>query len=132
MEEGDLPGALPWLVEVLRLDGDDTARAEPHRIRLAAMLAQCPKPARVWFFDQQVTHAEFRPDGQAILTASADGKATVWDVATGDAPRAQPAPRWCRVRCLLQPRRSDRGHLLDRGRDPRLEGSDQIAAEISF
>jgi hypothetical protein len=38
MDEGDVLGALPWLVEALRLDQDNPERAALHRRRLGAVL----------------------------------------------------------------------------------------------
>ena len=61
MDDGDLAGSLPWFVEALRLDAGDPARAEIHRIRLAAILAQCPKPARIWFTDQPFAWPRVQP-----------------------------------------------------------------------
>ncbi len=83
VEEGNLLGALPWLAEALRLDHRDRAREEAHRIRLAAVLRQCPKLARAWFHDGPVNDAAFSPDGRRVVTASADSTARVWDTAMG-------------------------------------------------
>jgi WD40 repeat protein len=83
IEEGDLLGSLPWLVEALRLQENDPERAEMHRVRLAAVLQQCPRLAQLWVHDGPVRHAEFSPDGRRVVTASADGTARVWNVADG-------------------------------------------------
>src|SRR5439155_9896812 len=64
MEEGDLLRSLPWFAEALRLGQGDPARAENHRIRLGAVLQQCPKLTQVWFHEGPVSHAEFSPDGR--------------------------------------------------------------------
>ena len=82
MNGGDLAGSLPYFVEALRLDGADPKRAEAHRLRLGILLAQCPKPAKIWFHDQPIDKALFRPDGRAVAIATSDGAITVrnWDI----------------------------------------------------
>jgi WD40 repeat protein/tetratricopeptide (TPR) repeat protein len=84
-EEGDLSGALLSLTEALRRD---PRREETHRLRLAMVLRQCPRPVRVWFHQDGVSHVEFSRDGRYLVTASKDGTARVWDVAA-DAPVAE-------------------------------------------
>ena len=83
MNDGDLAGSLPYFVEALRLDEKDAARAEDHRVRLGMVLAQCPKPARIWFHDQQLGAVLLRPDGRAVAIALRDGTVTVRGVDTG-------------------------------------------------
>src|SRR5207249_7550320 len=101
LDEGDLLGALPWLTEALHLDpltlpsppaagGEGRVRgegpaAEAHRTRLAAVLAQAPRLAQMWYHEQEVEHAAFSPDGRRVVTASKDHTARVWDAATGAA-----------------------------------------------
>jgi WD40 repeat protein len=84
LDDGDLFGALPWLTGALTLDQGDPARAERHRTRIAAVLAQTPRLVHVWKHDHEVRHAAFSPDGRRVVTASRDGTARVWDVATGE------------------------------------------------
>ena len=83
MEENDLFGALPWLVEAFRLDAHDPERAAMHRLRIGSVLQRCPKLEQFWRHEGEVTHAEFSHDGQRALTVSADGTARLWDVETG-------------------------------------------------
>src|SRR5439155_510074 len=83
LDEGDLFGALPWLTEALHLDKGEGPRAEAHRTRLAAVLAQAPRLAQMWYHEQEVEHAAFSPDGRRVVTASKDHTAQVWDAATG-------------------------------------------------
>ncbi len=83
LEEGDLPGSLVWFAEALKLDRGDPRREEVHRVRLAAILRQCPKLVQVWPHDQAVDHAEFSPDGRRVVTVSGN-TARVWDTATGE------------------------------------------------
>src|SRR5262249_46728600 len=44
----------------------------------------CPRTVQLWSFDKKVNQARLSPDGKQVLTASADGTATLWDVATGE------------------------------------------------
>src|SRR5207237_1297346 len=84
LDEGDLFGALPWLTEALHLDKAEGPRAEAHRTRLAAVLAQAPRLAQMWHHEQEVEHAAFSPDGNRVVTASMDHTARAWDAATGE------------------------------------------------
>jgi WD40 repeat protein/serine/threonine protein kinase len=83
MDDGDIYGALPWIVEGLRLVQGQNARAEMHRFRSAAVLQHRPKFIHVWFHAGIVFSASFSPNGRLVVTASADGKARVWDATTG-------------------------------------------------
>jgi WD40 repeat protein/serine/threonine protein kinase len=82
MGDGDYHGALPWIVECLRLARGDAAREELHRYRLAAVLRYGPRCAHSWFHSGPVRCAEFSPDGLRVVTASDDHAAHVWDIAT--------------------------------------------------
>jgi hypothetical protein len=73
MNEGDLPGAAVLFAEALQLDQGDPVREEPHRIRLATVLRQCPRPVQVWSHGERVLSAEFSPDGKLVVTASGQG-----------------------------------------------------------
>src|SRR5207249_1972680 len=72
VDEGDLPGALPWFVEALALEEGKGAREAVQRMRLAAVLQQCPRPVQVLPHAGAVRHAAFSPDGRWIVTASGD------------------------------------------------------------
>jgi WD40 repeat protein len=91
LEQGDLLGSLPWFVEALKTDQNDPARAENHRVRLRAVLQQCP---RAQFFGQDglIARAKLSPDGSRVATITilqfAAGKQSrpetrVWDIRTG-------------------------------------------------
>jgi WD40 repeat protein len=99
-EEGDLPAALPWLVEALALDAGDPEREEMHRVRIGALLRQAPRLEQVWGHEGEIAVAEFSPDGRRVVTAggTADGLAGVvhlCDATTGEAalpPLSQERP----------------------------------------
>ena len=84
MDEGDLFGALPWLAEAVKLEAGRPGAAV-QRLRLAAVLQQCPKPVQVWFHQGPINDAAFNAAGSRVVTASADGTARVWDAMTGQA-----------------------------------------------
>src|SRR5262249_13755999 len=67
-DSGDLLAALSWFVEALALDEGDKEREEIHRIRIGALLRQCPRLARVFFHDGPVYAAVISPDGRRLLT----------------------------------------------------------------
>lgn len=81
-DEGDPSGALPFLVEALRLEEERT-REESHRLRLGFILRTVPKPIRMWFHEGQV-EAAFNPSQTAVVTAGTDGTARIWSVSTGE------------------------------------------------
>jgi eukaryotic-like serine/threonine-protein kinase len=80
---GDLFGALLWYAEALRLDAGDPRREEPHRIRIASVLRQCPKLLNVFTHGKMMYRAKFSPDGSKVLTTSDDHTARLWDATTG-------------------------------------------------
>jgi hypothetical protein len=47
-DQGDLFGALPFFVEAMRLDQGGEAPDQRHRLRLAAVLRQCPRLVHLW------------------------------------------------------------------------------------
>jgi WD40 repeat protein/tRNA A-37 threonylcarbamoyl transferase component Bud32 len=89
VDDHDLIGAVPWFVRALQLEqqqkDSSPAREEMHRVRLAAILHQCPKTVQLWFHKGRVTSADFSPDGRMVVTACADGCARRWNADTGDA-----------------------------------------------
>jgi WD40 repeat protein len=82
-DEGNLFGALIWLAEALRLENGDPPQEEVHRVRLAAVLRQCPRLTRLWLHQGPVHHVAVSPDGRYAVTAG-DRTARVWDLATGE------------------------------------------------
>jgi WD40 repeat protein len=88
---GDLFAALPWFVEALALDEGDADREAVHRLRIAALLRQCPRLEHVLAFDEQIADLALSADGRRLLvvTGGGDYHARVWDLDTG-APAGPP------------------------------------------
>jgi WD40 repeat protein/serine/threonine protein kinase len=98
LEAGDYVSALPWLGEALRLD---SARgsvngianslpltdpgADSHRMRLHAVLQECPQLTQLWFHDNFAEFAAFSPEGDRVVTCGYDRTARIWDTRTGQA-----------------------------------------------
>src|SRR5262249_15461931 len=70
VEQGDLLGALPRFAEALRLDPDDAARAETHRLRLAATLRRSPRLVALWAAEAGWGRATFDPAGRLVASAN--------------------------------------------------------------
>jgi WD40 repeat protein len=83
VEGGDLIGSLPWFAEGLGLCEKAGQSEEAPRVRLAAVLARCPRIVDLWLEGDVVNSSEFSPDGRRVVTARKDGRCTVWDVQTG-------------------------------------------------
>jgi WD40 repeat protein len=89
LEQGDLLGSLPWLVEALKIEQDNPEREELQRSRLRAILQQCPRVQAL--HHEGLTSALFSPDGRRVLTASTrqvgderrEGEMRIWDADTG-------------------------------------------------
>jgi WD40 repeat protein len=97
LDAGDWGTALIWFTEALRLEQDNPSRQAMHRLRIGAVLGQCPRPIHLWFHDGPVWHAEFSPDGQCVLTVSEDHTARLWHTRTGEAltrPLHHPQAVW--------------------------------------
>jgi WD40 repeat protein len=83
MEDGDLSGSLVWFAEALRLAHREKMPEETHRLRLAAVLAQCPRPVQVWNHEKKLNAVQLAADGKRLLTAGVDGEVVIWDTAGG-------------------------------------------------
>jgi WD40 repeat protein/tetratricopeptide (TPR) repeat protein len=83
MENGDLSASLLWFVEALRLAEKEKLPTQTHRLRLAAVLSQCPRPVQVWLHDKTLNVVQLSSDGKRVLTAGANGAVEVWESATG-------------------------------------------------
>jgi serine/threonine protein kinase/WD40 repeat protein len=87
--EGDPMGALPGLVEALRLE-EEQDRRDLHRLRIGMTLANTPALVRV-IAEPGIRAAVWRPDGLAIATGTQEGRARVWSLTTGE-PLSPPLP----------------------------------------
>ncbi|MEO8427467.1 MAG: serine/threonine-protein kinase, partial [Verrucomicrobiota bacterium] len=83
LEAGDHFTALPWLAEALRLEGGVLARETSHRMRLHAVLRQCPQLTQLWLHEDFAAFAAFSPEGERVVTCGYDGVARIWDIRTG-------------------------------------------------
>jgi hypothetical protein len=83
LDGGDWFGALPWLVEALKVDPPDAHRERMHRLRLGTILEQCPRLLQVLPHEGEVHHVEFSPDGRFLLTSCYDRAARIWEVGSG-------------------------------------------------
>jgi WD40 repeat protein len=85
MDDQDLMGAVPKLVEALGLiQGQPDDVKERHRLRLGAVLAQCPKPIQVFHDERMIVYTELSPDGRLVSMAGREGGIKLWDVGTGE------------------------------------------------
>lgn len=84
LDGGDAFGALLWYGEALHLDQGDTAREEPHRIRLATLLRRSPKLVQVWFGHDASLPPAISADGRRVILFNGNA-ARVWDVGSGKA-----------------------------------------------
>ncbi len=73
IKEGNLAASLPWLVETLKQEAGDPARATIQRLRIGSILRAAPRPLRIWSARKPVETVAFSPDGLRVLMAGADG-----------------------------------------------------------
>ncbi len=83
LEEGDLHRALPWFVEAYKTDYEHTENAPLHRLRLASVLQQSPRPTLIVAQPGSVAAVAFSPDGRFILSSTKNGHTSVWESAKG-------------------------------------------------
>jgi eukaryotic-like serine/threonine-protein kinase len=98
-EQNELEVGLLWIERCLADSEKGGVRdwARLARASLAAWGPEVPRLNGVFSHDGEVALAIFSPDGQTILTASADRTARLWDAATGQ-PRSKPLGHDQRIR----------------------------------
>jgi eukaryotic-like serine/threonine-protein kinase len=94
VDEGDLPGSLPWLVAALALEDAGPEQIETHRRRIGAVLAQCPRLIGLWP-SEKGSLAVLSPDGRSVA-GEAGAVARIWSTVTGE-PLTPPLPHAKRV-----------------------------------
>jgi WD40 repeat protein/tetratricopeptide (TPR) repeat protein len=83
MDKGDLSTSLLWFAEALRLAHKEKLPEETHRLRLAAVLARCPRPVQVWSHDKKVIAVQLSADGKRVMALCGDQALRVWETASG-------------------------------------------------
>jgi len=84
MQGGDYFNSLLWFAQALSLDQGIPAREEVHQMRLAAVLAQCPRLVQVISHDgRPITTAAFSPTDDRVATIGSDRTARVWGIPSG-------------------------------------------------
>jgi WD40 repeat protein len=84
IDEGDYFGGILWFATALNLADQQSARHKIDRLRIGTTLSFSPQLVQMFFHEDMVRKAAFSPNGDRIATASDDGTARVWDVATGE------------------------------------------------
>jgi serine/threonine protein kinase/WD40 repeat protein len=77
--------ALLWFIEALRLDEGHPDRERNHRTRIGVALRQFPRLLQVLGNGEALSCARLSPDGCCVLMGWENGRAQLWDVATGAA-----------------------------------------------
>jgi WD40 repeat protein/Flp pilus assembly protein TadD len=83
MESDDLSASLLWFTEALRLAEKERLPTQTLRLRLACVLAKCPRPVQMWLHDKTLNAVQLSNDGKRVLTAGANGAVEVWDTGSG-------------------------------------------------
>jgi WD40 repeat protein len=83
-EQRDYSMAALWLAETLPLVENDTNALGTHRLRLRSVLDHMPPLRQVYRHQAQINQCQFSPDSQWLATASRDGTARVWSLASGE------------------------------------------------
>ena len=83
MAAGDNPGALTYFAEALRTDERDGKLAPLDRLRVGAVLEQCPKLVDFWRERGPSDQLAVSPDGTGLLTLPEQGDATYHSLTSG-------------------------------------------------
>jgi WD40 repeat protein/tetratricopeptide (TPR) repeat protein len=85
MRTGDPTGALLPFVEALATARREKRPEEAHRLRIAGVLSQCPRPVCLLAFKKgDVTDAQLSRDGRRVLLVGADGVVSVRSALSGE------------------------------------------------
>lgn len=92
VDEGDFFGALPFFWEALRLEQGVALGEKNNRLRIGALLEQCPRMTELLVLNgQNLTSADFSRDGRYVITGGRDGTATLCDLTQHS--KRQPFPK---------------------------------------
>jgi WD40 repeat protein/tetratricopeptide (TPR) repeat protein len=84
LDGGEPLAALLWFAEALRLASQERLPEDVHRLRLAAVLADGPRPTQLWAHDKgDLNRVGLSPDGGRLFLAGADGELVLRDTTTG-------------------------------------------------
>lgn len=83
IEGQDLSLALLWFVKALEVDLGDALREPRHRLRIALTRQQMPHLIKLLSHKGPISDLELSHNGKYLLTASYDGTARIWELATG-------------------------------------------------
>jgi WD40 repeat protein len=84
MQAGDYFKSLLWFADALEIDQKIPARQEIHQMRIAAVLAQCPRLVQVISHDgRPIVAAAFSPTDDRLATIGPDRTARVWEIPSG-------------------------------------------------
>ena len=84
MQAGDYFKSLLWFADALEIDKAIPARQEIHQMRIAAVLAQCPRLVQVISHDgRPIVSAAFSPTDDRLATIGSDRTARVWEMPSG-------------------------------------------------
>jgi WD40 repeat protein/tetratricopeptide (TPR) repeat protein len=82
LDAGDRVASLLSFAEALRLAHQEKLPEGPHRLRIAAVLAQCPRPSRLVLLPKNTTAVHLSREGGRALAVADDGTFSVWDLET--------------------------------------------------
>jgi WD40 repeat protein len=84
LNESDFFSALTWYVSAMDVHPEGESDYQIDRLRLGTILAQCPKPARIWTHGSRIAVMKLSVDGRNLLSADDDGLVEIWNTLTGD------------------------------------------------
>lgn len=84
MQAGDYFKSLLWFADALKIDKAIPAREEIHQMRIATVLAQCPRLVQLVSHDgRPLVSATFSPTDDRLATIGSDRTARVWEIPSG-------------------------------------------------